>query len=47
MARHNEREDDADPSPLESFACLLVVGITAALFGLVGEGLSLIASLRR
>ncbi len=45
--RHDNREDDADPSPLEAVACLLVLGITAALFGLVGEGLSLIASLRR
>ena len=41
------RHDDEDPSPLEAVACLLVVGITAAIFGIVGEGLSLIASLRR
>lgn len=41
------RHDEEDPGPLESLACLLVVGITAALLGLVGEGLSLIASLRR
>lgn len=41
------RHDDEDPSPLETLACLLVVGATAALLGIVGEGLSLIASLRR
>lgn len=41
------RHDDEDPGPLETLACLLVVGATAALFGIVGEGLSLIASLRR
>lgn len=45
--RHRNDHDDEDPSPLETLACLLVVGATAALFGIVGSGLSLISSLRQ